>query len=118
VLTGIRYPLWDSFDITLRDEEGLPTTLILRDGHNTQYQGQLWDSGWRQFLFDLTPWQGQSIQLHMEVANRNEPVDDTWVYVDNIELRLTPLHRALLPLVSDWPADAASILETRALRDK
>jgi len=118
VLTGIRYPLWDSFDITLRDAEGLPTTLILRDGHNTQYQGQLWDSGWRQLLFDLTPWQGQSIQLHMEVANRNEPVDDTWVYVDNIELRLTPLHRALLPLVSDWPADAASLLEKRALREK
>ncbi|NOZ06660.1 MAG: hypothetical protein GXP41_09980 [Chloroflexi bacterium] len=118
VLTGIRYPLWDSFDITLRDADGLPTTLILRDGHNTQYQGQLWDSGWRQFLFDLTPWQGQSIQLHMEVANRNEPVDDTWVYVDNIELRLTPLHRALLPLVSDWPADAASLLELRALREK
>jgi len=99
VLTGLRFPLWDSFDLTLRDADGQVIKLILRDGHRGQYQGQLWDSGWRRFLFDLTPWAGQQIQLHMELANRNEPVDDSWVYVDNVELLLRPLYRLALPAV-------------------
>jgi adhesin/invasin len=99
VLTGIRFPLWDSFDLTLRDSDGSPIKLIQRVGYQGQYQGQLWDSGWRRFLFDLTPWAGQQIQLHMELANRNEPVDDSWVYVDNIELLLQPLYRLNLPAV-------------------
>jgi len=109
VLTGIRYPLWDSFDITLRDADGLPIALILRDGHEAQYQGQLWDTGWRRFLFDLTPWAGQQVQLHMEVVNRNEPVDDTWVYVDNAEILLEPLHKRTLPIFLNLPGSGSGV---------
>ncbi len=42
------------------------------------------DSGWRQGVLDLTPFAGQVVTLEFRVANNRQPVDNTWVYLDDV----------------------------------
>jgi hypothetical protein len=52
-------------------------------------------------LLDLTPYAGKVVTLRLRVPNRQEPEDNTWVYLDNFNLKFmeTKTYQGFLPVV-------------------
>jgi len=79
---------WDSFDVYIND------TLILRDGNTDWNQASCdrepWDSGWKDFSYDLSAYKGQCIQVSFHNVSRADHWYNTWTYVDPIEVACKP----------------------------
>ncbi|MCB0191071.1 MAG: Ig-like domain-containing protein [Anaerolineae bacterium] len=81
---------WDPFEVYLNGHE------VLQDGYPWTAEWQTWhgpplpsspqDMGWKQSILDLTPYAGQVVTLEFRTPNRQAAIDNTWVYIDNINL--------------------------------
>jgi hypothetical protein len=94
--------LFDSFDVHIRDMNGNPLRMVLRDGSPfvpPKENPPLRNLGWRQALIDLTPWAGQRVQIRFEMWNRRDPWLPTWVYIDDVRLLAATNRTMALPLV-------------------
>lgn len=90
----------DTFDVTLHDVSGAQLALLLRDGNPTQTYGELYDSGWKRALIDLTPYAGLTVQLVFSNHNRHDNLFNTWSYLDDVQVRDWPFsHRVYLSYV-------------------
>jgi hypothetical protein len=78
---------YDSLDVALYSESGQPIALLLRDGNPTHQYGQLYDTGWRRAMLDLSSFAGQSVQLVFANYNRNDNRYNTWSFVDDVQVR-------------------------------
>jgi hypothetical protein len=81
---------WDPFEVYVNGLE------VLQDGYPFSAEWYAWylssptsprDMGWKQGVLDLTPYAGQIIVLEFRVPNRQAPLDNTWVYVDGINIQ-------------------------------
>ncbi len=87
----------DTFDVTLDD--GSTQTLLLRDGNPTSKYKELYDTGWKHALLDLSPYAGRTVQLKFANWNRHDNKFNTWSYVDDIRLMNWPLYSTYTSLV-------------------
>ncbi|MCB0176620.1 MAG: Ig-like domain-containing protein [Anaerolineae bacterium] len=81
---------WDPFEVYLNGRE------VLQDGYPWTTDWQAWhgpplpsspkDMGWKLGILDLTPYAGQVVTLEFRAPNRQAAIDNTWVYIDNINL--------------------------------
>ena len=46
-----------------------------------------WDSGWRTFEFDLSPYKGQSVEVLLSNVNETHEWYNTWTQVDDVQVR-------------------------------
>ncbi|MBI5878720.1 MAG: hypothetical protein HZB53_13805 [Chloroflexi bacterium] len=106
VLHGCRIALWDSTDVSVRTADGMELALVARDGYTDaacgSYVPALHDLGWRKAAYDMTPYAGQTIQIYVGLSNRNQPVDDSWVYVDDVSITpgvMPPVYRTYIPMI-------------------
>ncbi len=86
----------DTFDVTLDD--GSTQTLLLRDGNPTSKYRELYDTGWKRALLDLSPYAGLTVKLKFANWNRHDNKFNTWSYVDDIRLMNWPLYSTYLSL--------------------
>lgn len=95
---------YDPFEVRLNDQE------VLQDGYAWSAEWQEWysgqptspkDKGWQQGVLDLTPYAGQIVTIEFRVPNREVEADNTWVYIDDVNLtyRETKVHKTYLPLI-------------------
>lgn len=94
---------WDPFEIYLNGHE------VLQDGYPWTTEWQAWhgpplpssprDMGWKQGVLDLTPYAGQVVTLEFRAPNRQAAIDNTWIYIDNINLtyREAAVYKVFLP---------------------
>ena len=79
---------WDSFDVYVND------TLILRDGNTAWALASCdlaaWDSGWRDFTYDLGAQGGQNVQISFHNVSRKDQYYNTWTYLDQVQLTCPP----------------------------
>ncbi len=61
----------------------------------------LYDSGWRNYILDLTPWAGQSVFLDFRVWNMVDGQLATWVYIDDIRLMPARSRVVSLPVIAN-----------------
>jgi hypothetical protein len=98
------YQEWDPFEVYLNGQE------VLQDGFRWSQEWENWylstptspkDMGWKQGVLDLTPYIGQVVTLQFCVPNRQAPRDNTWVYLDDFNLKFmeTKTYRVFLPVV-------------------
>jgi len=45
------------------------------------------DNGWHFGYVDVTPFKGQVVNIEFRVSNRTAPMDNTWVYLDDVLLK-------------------------------
>ena len=93
------YKWFDPFEVTIRNINGHELASFMPVVWYDWERCVLWDSEWRPFSLDLTPWAGQTIRIDFRVWNRVDQDWPTWAFVDDV--KLTPaLGRVLrLPLV-------------------
>lgn len=94
---------WDPLEVYLNGQE------VLQDGYVWTPEWQAWhgpplpaspkDMGWKQGVLDLTTYAGQVVTLEFRVSNRQGPVDNTWVYLDEAKMTSRKLYKAFLPLM-------------------
>ncbi len=110
------YKVYDPFEVYINTQK------VLEDGYEWSYEWQDWydgdpndpssspppspkDMGWKQGVLDLTPYAGQIISLEFRVPNREVPVDNTWVYLDDISVvhlegtSTEAVHHVYLPVI-------------------
>jgi hypothetical protein len=80
----------DTFEVWAYDANGQPLAMLLRGGNPTATYGELYDTGWKWALIDLTPYAGQTIQLVFINFNRHDNLFNTWSLLDDVR-------------VQDWP---------------
>lgn len=92
---------WDPFEVRMNGEE------LFQDGIVYSSEWQRWynsdptsprDLGWQRGVIDVGPYVGGIVTLEFRVANRQAPVDNTWVYIDGLQL-VAPSNRIFLPFV-------------------
>ncbi|NLG29358.1 MAG: hypothetical protein GX557_15720, partial [Chloroflexi bacterium] len=59
----------------------------------------LYDSGWRRYSVDLTPWAGQFVWIDFRVWNFVDDQLPTWVFIDDVKLLPTEGRVVPLPLI-------------------
>jgi serine/threonine protein kinase len=47
---------------------------------------EAWDSGWQSATFDLSPYQGERVELSFHVVNGADQWWNTWAYVDDVKI--------------------------------
>jgi len=86
-LSGEKY---DSFDVYVIDSQG-NRELILRDGNTTPGYGcdkPAYDSGWKNFEYDLGRYAGQNVTVSFENCSRHDNWYNTWTYVDCVSVSI------------------------------
>ncbi len=107
------YKEYDPFEVYVNGKR------VLREGINWSPEWQDWykglvaeasplslpapqqypDSDWSLVSIDLLhQYAGQAVSLEFRVPNRQSPVDNTWVYIDDIQLTARP-QKIYLPLL-------------------
>jgi hypothetical protein len=56
--------------------------------------------GWERLQFDMTQFVGQDVQGYVGLSSRNQPVDDSRVYVDDVSIQPGTLNKVFLPVVT------------------
>lgn len=95
---------WDPFEVYLNNRE------VFQDGFRWSQEWENWyrsdptipkDMGWKQGVLDLSPYAGQVVTLQFRLSNRQWPQDNTWVYLDSLNLKFlgTKVHQTFLPVV-------------------
>ena len=84
---------WDAFKVLLNGRE------VLRDGLRFSDEWYRWyltlpttprDLGWKQGVLDVTAYAGQVVTLEFRLGNLQSPVDNTWVFLDDVVALYTP----------------------------
>lgn len=106
------YQEWDPLKVYLNGQEKWEDS----DAHPERVYSSAWqawhdgppspppaplDTGWQQGVLDLTPYAGQIVSLEFRLFNNNEPVDNTWVYLDDITVlhQETQTYKVFVPIV-------------------
>ena len=81
---------FETLNVYLRDIEGTPLVPVLQAGAPepaTQCNGTVWDSGWQEKQFSLAAYEGQTVQLYVELRSRDDSAYfNTWAYVDDFAI--------------------------------
>jgi hypothetical protein len=81
---------FETLNVYLRDIKGTPLVPVLQAGAPepaTQCNGTAWDSGWQEKQFSLAAYEGQTVQLYVELRSRdNTRYFNTWAYVDDFAI--------------------------------
>lgn len=84
---------FETLNVYLRDLNGVVLEQVAQVGAPvppTLCKGNVWDSGWQARRFSLVPYEGQTLQLYVEVRSLDTAAYfHTWAYVDDIEVILT-----------------------------
>ena len=98
---------WDPFEVRFNGQR------VFVDGQHWSTDWQAWrgaeDSppsspqdlylGWKKVTLDLTPYMGQVVMLQFRVANQQKPMDNTWVYLDRVQMSAQAVHKTFMPFV-------------------
>lgn len=110
---GPLYKEWDPFEVYINGQrvlrEGLSWSPAWQDWYVAHVEGtsaaslpspqQYPGNGWEPVTLDkLTPYAGQIVTLEFRVPNRQSAVDNTWVYIDDIQVTEKP-KMIFLPMV-------------------
>jgi hypothetical protein len=59
------------------------------------------DMRWKQSVLNLSPYAGQTTTVEFRVSNRPVAVDNTWIYLDNINMiyRESVTHNTFIPVI-------------------
>jgi hypothetical protein len=98
------YKEWDPFEVKMNGYE------VLQDGFKWSQEWENWyknlstspkDMGWKQGVLDLTPYAGKVVTLQFRLPNQQEAKDNTWVYLDNFNLKFMEIktYGVFLPVV-------------------
>ena len=106
---------WDPFEVYRNglelQQDGVPYSFDWYYGWYTQNPSSPIEAhpedenGWHFGYFDVTPFKGQVVNIEFRVSNRTAPMDNTWVYLDDVHLvNIIPSERTgttkvFLPLV-------------------
>ncbi len=87
---------WDPFEVYRNglelQQDGVPYSFDWYYGWYTQNPSSPIEAhpedenGWHFGYFDVTPFKGQVVNIEFRVSNRTAPMDNTWVYLDNVRL--------------------------------
>ena len=87
---------WDPFEVYRNglelQQDGIPYSFDWYYGWYTQNPSSPIDAhpedenGWHFGYFDVTPFKGQVVNIEFRVSNRTAPMDNTWVYLDDVRL--------------------------------
>jgi hypothetical protein len=98
---------WDPFEVRLNGVR------LWADGYRWSQEWQNWRvsegypppsprdlyGGWTRQELDLTSYAGQVVELQFQVANRQKPVDNTWVYLAGVQMSSSHTWWMYVPVV-------------------
>jgi hypothetical protein len=80
---------WDPFEVYLNGHEvlqdGVSWTPAWQEWHGPPLPTSPKDLGWKQGILDLTSYASQIVQIEFRIANRQQAVDNSWLYIDDIK---------------------------------
>ncbi|HUI83663.1 MAG TPA: choice-of-anchor D domain-containing protein [Candidatus Binatia bacterium] len=94
---------YDWQEAQIRDADGNPLAQIFKVASNAQ--------AWTHATFDLTPWQGQTIQLYFN-AHEDGYDDPTYMYVDDVSITEAPTALRFVPVSPCRVVDTRNALGT------
>ncbi len=96
------YGEYDPFEVYINGQE------VWQAGYEWSAAWQTWyesgptmpkDMGWQTAYLGLSQHGGEIVTLEFRVSNRRAAIDDTWVYLDRLQLTNVPVYYVYMPLV-------------------